>query len=285
MRKICVNYASKYGINNNFPLRSYIHDYSTQNISKLDLPSNRLRKRNKSYKFLSIKFLNMLPLQNLHDALLEYLWENTERQAFQRYLNLLFKNHHLLRTYQIPGIYSIKISKELSPLEQRMTTFKFKNFMIRRHREHRQQKEKLVASNELIFKGHLQRCERFWRESLQSKGKYLSGSDIYRDSIEIEKESKMEKKFGLARMKFSLSKPKDEVSIFTFEKPSKIIWRESDPSKNISDVPFITQIKQITYFDDLLKCEYVHNKLSSTKLEFYTKQPPCTCFVKPSKKS
>ncbi|XP_054283305.1 spermatogenesis-associated protein 17-like [Macrosteles quadrilineatus] len=90
--------------------------------------------------------------------------------------------HHLLRTYQIEGIFSIHGTKELSYLEKVLTNVKFVDFMKTKRLEAEQKKPKKPEAT--IFKGRLRECEEVWLHR-NDPGKYSLATGEYRDDERV----------------------------------------------------------------------------------------------------
>uniref|UniRef100_A0A1B6CWS1 Spermatogenesis-associated protein 17 n=1 Tax=Clastoptera arizonana TaxID=38151 RepID=A0A1B6CWS1_9HEMI len=103
---------------------------------------------------------------------------------------ILFKLHHLIRTNQIEGIYSLKGTKEYSCIEKMMKKAKFKEYMEKKKLVN-QAKCKEAEPHKYTFKGTWKKCEEAWLHHYNCSNHSLFNLDFYEETKEIEKAEKL----------------------------------------------------------------------------------------------
>ncbi|CAG2058806.1 unnamed protein product [Timema podura] len=189
-----------------------------------------------------------------------------EQEAKQWVFYILFKLHHLLRTQALPGIYSLPNTVKLSVLEEQLKALQFTDYMkiLHKQREAMRNRCRDKPSTQLIFKGPLRRCEKYWRERNNTRPGRLFAQGVYDDDFsEVlkphdEAQGKDLPINDLTGMKFTKVKYNDRDLYLNKEpyKITKMTLRDTHPDKNISKTNFTTIFRPVDLFEELMDYDY-----------------------------
>nr|CAD7568818.1 unnamed protein product [Timema californicum] len=187
-----------------------------------------------------------------------------ELEAKQWVFYILFKLHHLLRTQALPGIYSLPNTAKLSVLEEQLKVLQFTDYMKILHKQRKAMRNRCrnKPSTQLIFKGPLRRCEKYWRERNNTHPGRLFAQGVYDDDFPKVLKPHDEAQGKDIRvndlMKFTRVKYNDR-DIYLEKEPrtiTKMTLRETRPDKNISKTNFTTILRPVDLFEELMDYDY-----------------------------
>ncbi|KAK6623017.1 hypothetical protein RUM43_008869 [Polyplax serrata] len=111
-----------------------------------------------------------------------------EEEAKEWIIYILFKLHHLLRTHQLSGIYSLPYTTELSEIEKMLKSLKYKDFMV----FYNAYMDDVRQSKAKELPGYiLQRCkngahyEREYYEHKKPVKEYLLSREVYKSQTPV----------------------------------------------------------------------------------------------------
>nr|CAD7400891.1 unnamed protein product [Timema cristinae] len=124
-------------------------------------------------------------MQNYKEVVEASKIDALELEAKQWVFYILFKLHHLLRTQALPGIYSLPNTVKLSVLEEQLKALQFTDYMKILHKQRKAMRNRCrdKPSTQLIFKGPLRRCEKYWRERNNTHPGRLFAQGVYDDEF------------------------------------------------------------------------------------------------------